>query len=638
MLPLESIKKLKRKRPKGSGKRNPKAVRYSTDFKVKAVKLYLEEGYPAAVISQELRIGQNTLHGWIKLYQAQGEAGLEPRYNGTSRQSLPQPIKDTIVEVKKKNPGFGSKRISQFLRRMFFLPASPETVRKTLHEEELMPPQPRRKPRRNVTRPRFFERSTPNQMWQSDIFTFRLGGHYAYLIGYIDDYSRYLTGLDLFRSQTADHVIEVYRKAIGEYNPPKEMLTDNGRQYTNWRGTTRFEAELKKDNIRHLRSQPHHPMTLGKIERFWKTIYQEFLSRAQFISFDDARERIRIWVKYYNHQRPHQGIKGLCPAERYFEVQSEMKKVIEQGIKDNMLEMALRGKPRKPFYMVGRMEGQSVVLHAEKGKLKLSVDDEEHKKREEMVYNLAEGGHTDGEEKPKENGEDHRGQSNESELGLRRDAALPGSAGGVDGPAAAGPGVPGAVDPAGHAPALAGPGPGGDAAGPGTPGEAGEGDSPFSPPAGHAGEAAADAGTPPDQDFETSGPTGPDPGCPESDEKVEPERSVYEPEGGPGPETGIDHHAGPERTDNGRGGSPETGDLPQNVLPVGKAGPDRDDEGPGEPGCGPACPVCGYREGAVEEEKPETGAGTAPDPTAVEGQGHLPGKGQPGLAVPVQKA
>jgi transposase InsO family protein len=46
-------------------------------------------------------------------------------------------------------------------------------------------------------------------------------------------------------------------------------------------------------------------MTLGKIERFWKTIWEEFLVRAQFDSFDSARERVRWWVKHYNHRRPH---------------------------------------------------------------------------------------------------------------------------------------------------------------------------------------------------------------------------------------------------------------------------------------------------------------------------------------------
>lgn len=223
-------------------------------------------------------------------------------------------------------------------------------------------------------------------MWQTDIFTFRLGGRYAYVIGFMDDYSRYMVGADLFRSHTAENVLEVFRVASGEYQPPKEMLTDNGREYVNWRGTTRFQAEMKKNGTHHIKSRPHHPMTLGKIERFWATLWQEFLSRAQFGSFESARERIKLWVRYYNHKRPNQGIEGLCPADRYFEVASQLRETIESGIKDNLLEMALRGQPKAPFYMVGRMEGQSVILRAEKGKLKLSVDNGNENK--ELVYDL----------------------------------------------------------------------------------------------------------------------------------------------------------------------------------------------------------------------------------------------------------
>ena len=388
MEPVESIQKTVPKRKSLKRRRH-----FDPDFKLKVVKKFLEESIPASVIQQECGLSDVTIGRWVRKYRQFGEAGLAPGRPGKGSR-LPAPVKEKIVEIKKENPLFGITRISQLLRRAFFLSASPETVRKTLHEKSLIQSPPKKR-QKNITRPRFFERATPNQMWQTDIFTFRLGGHYAYLIGYIDDYSRYMTGLELFRSQTGQNVIEVYRRAASEYNPPKEMLTDNGRQYTSWHGKSRFEAELQKDKIHHIKSQPHHPMTLGKIERFWKTIYLEFLSRAQFESFEDAGERIRQWVKYYNHNRPHQGIGGLCPADRYYEIQSELKKTIEQGIQANLLEMALRGKPRKPFYMVGRMEGQSVVLRAEKGKLRLSVDDDDDI-TQEVVYNLNEEGDNHG--------------------------------------------------------------------------------------------------------------------------------------------------------------------------------------------------------------------------------------------------
>jgi hypothetical protein len=263
------------------------------------------------------------------------------------------------------------------------------------------------------------------------------------------------------------------------------MLTDNGRQYTSWHGTSRFEGELKKDKIHHIKSQPHHPMTLGKIERFWKTIYLEFLSRAQFESFEDAGERIRQWVKYYNHKRPHQGIGGLCPADRYFEIQGELKKTIEQGIQENLLEMALRGKPRLPFYMVGRMEGQSVVLRAEKGKLRLSVDDEgEDDKTQEVVYNLNDEGDGHGEDKEREETADDE---------LRGDGKMPGGSVDMDRAAQALGGLPGAVDTLDGAHALAETGDGGNAPGAGAPSTPGERAGAFPKASGDAGEKAPDA-------------------------------------------------------------------------------------------------------------------------------------------------
>jgi len=442
--PMEEVEEAKKR---NRGKENRYGKRYGFEFKLRCVKLRLEEGIPVVLLSKEVGASKDVIRRWANAYQERGEAGLRNRIvSEGSRRKLPGSVREKIVEIKKREPLFGVKRISHLLKRAFFLSASPETVRRTLRAESLIVPS-KKKHQYNPSRPRFFERTTPNQMWQSDIFTFRLGGRYAYLIGFIDDYSRYMVGLELYRSQTADQVMEVYRRAIGEYGVPKEMLTDRGRQYTNWRGTTRFEREIGKEGIRHIKSQAHHPMTLGKIERFWKTIYEEFLVRAQFGSFEEARERIRQWVQYYNHKRPHQGIGGLCPADRYFEIQAELKKTIEQGIADNVLEMALRGKPKEPFYMVGRMEGQSVVLRAEKGKLRLMVDDEQGGGKQEMVYEVTAAGENrdrsietvqreekDGKGREAEGGESEDGGEERAE-GIRAYSRgeVPGSALGMDG-------------------------------------------------------------------------------------------------------------------------------------------------------------------------------------------------------------
>jgi len=63
-----------------------------------------------------------------------------------------------------------------------------------------------------------------------------------------------------------------------------------------------------------------------------------------------------------------------------------LKRTLEKGVEDNALELALRGKPVDPFYMVGRMGGQSVVIRAEKGKVKMLVDGQDQVSEKELVY------------------------------------------------------------------------------------------------------------------------------------------------------------------------------------------------------------------------------------------------------------
>jgi transposase InsO family protein len=349
------------------------------------VRLYLEEGYSATVLREQFGVSSHSVHRWAKAYREYGTEGLVSKLGTGAKPKMSKEVKGRILVMKKKHPEYGPRRIADVLKRFFLVPTSPSSVHKALSDEGLTE---KRKSKRakNPAKPRFFERSRPNQLWQSDIMTFRLAGRNAYLIGFLDDYSRYITSLGLYRSQTAEHVLETYRRGIAEYGVPREMLTDNGRQYTNWRGKTRFEREMKKDRVKHIRSRPHHPMTLGKIERFWKSIQREFLFRAQFDSFEQAVERTAYWIKYYNYKRPHQGIGGLCPADRFFEIQHDLKRTLKKGIEENALELALRGRPVDPFYMVGRMGDQSVVIRAEKGKIKMLVDGQDKEPEKELVY------------------------------------------------------------------------------------------------------------------------------------------------------------------------------------------------------------------------------------------------------------
>jgi transposase InsO family protein len=87
-------------------------------------------------------------------------------------------------------------------------------------------------------------------------------------------------------------VLEVVRAAIGAYGPPEEILTDNGSQYVTWRGKSAFSRELEKRGIRQIVASPRRPQTLGKIERFWGTLWRECIETAVFVDLEDARRRI----------------------------------------------------------------------------------------------------------------------------------------------------------------------------------------------------------------------------------------------------------------------------------------------------------------------------------------------------------
>ena len=86
------------------------------------------------------------------------------------------------------------------------------------------------------------------------------------------------------------------------------------RQFYTWRGKNDFQRFLLKMGIKHIRSRPYHPQTLGKIESFWRNMYQELLSRETITSFEDMQEKVKKWIDQYNFKRPHQGIGGLVPV------------------------------------------------------------------------------------------------------------------------------------------------------------------------------------------------------------------------------------------------------------------------------------------------------------------------------------
>jgi transposase InsO family protein len=278
---------------------------------------------------------------------------------------LPDLTRRTILMLKQANPNWGCQRISDMLARGPALPASASAVAQVLHEAgyELQEGSSRPHP----DKVRHFERAAPNQLWQTDLFTFILKrqNRRVYLVAFMDDHSRFIVGYGLHASQSSALVLEVLRAALIAHGTPQEILTDNGSQYVTWRGKSVFTRELAKRGIKQVVAAPRRPQTLGKIERFWGTLWRECIESAIFIDLGDAQRRIGLFIDHYNFQRPHQGLDGLVPADRFFGAASEVKKTLQARVAANALELARHGVPKKPFYLTGQVGGQPFSVHAE---------------------------------------------------------------------------------------------------------------------------------------------------------------------------------------------------------------------------------------------------------------------------------
>jgi len=347
----------------------PEESRRATPFNPEQRLLILDSwqrsGLPASDFAPLVGLSKHTLYAWKKQFDEQGPGGLMDQPRGArSGSRVPEVTKRTILLLKQSHPDWGCQRISDMLWRGPGLPASAAAVARVLHEAGYQLEEVATRP--HPDKPRRFERAKPNQLWQTDLFTFVLKrqNRRVYLVAFMDDHSRFIVGYGLHASQSTALVLEVLRASVGSYGPPEEVLTDNGSQYVTWRGKSAFSKELQKQGIKQIVAAPRRPQTLGKIERFWGTLWRECVEAAVFLDLAEARARIGLFIDWYNFQRPHQGLEGLVPADRFFQAAPTVLAMLKERVAANALELARHGVPKKPFYVTGQVGGQTFAVHA----------------------------------------------------------------------------------------------------------------------------------------------------------------------------------------------------------------------------------------------------------------------------------
>lgn len=391
-----TLAKWRRKRGYLHGRTAGRAKRtYSPEERRAAVEAFRKSGRKRVDFSKLWGISPSSLDKWVRTYDTEGPKGLEPKPRKKHRRRehdprrLPEHVRDQVVDARAKNPDWGLRRIRDFLLRFRGTKVSAGTVRNVLHERGVPPlPPPKKQPRARVKPPRRFERARPGEMWQSDItsYVMRRPGRRVYLTVFLDDHSRYVVAWKLATHQRSDLVTEPLLEGISRFGKPREVLTDQGRQYFAWRGKSRFQKLLDREGLQHVVSRTHHPQTLGKCERLWKTINTEYWERAKPEELSEAREGLEHYFAHYNHFRPHQGINGSVPADRFFGAEEALRRNLEERMAEDELRLAIEPPEREAVYLFGRVGEHALSLHGRNGELVVHTSDGVH--REMDMENL----------------------------------------------------------------------------------------------------------------------------------------------------------------------------------------------------------------------------------------------------------
>jgi transposase InsO family protein len=235
-----------------------------------------------------------------------------------------------VVEMRRKHPGWGAKRIRMQLLKAgggAVVPAE-RTINRILSRHGLLDHKARKRRRESFKR---WQRDAPMQLWQMDIVggvmiidTATGGLREAKVVTGVDDHSRYCVIAKVVARPTGRAVCLALAEALAKFGVPEEILTDNGKQFTDRFGNggeVLFDKICRLNGIAHRLTAPASPTTTGKVERFHLTLRRELLDGHKlFESLDQAQAALDVFVADYNGERPHQALdlkQPVSPRQRF---------------------------------------------------------------------------------------------------------------------------------------------------------------------------------------------------------------------------------------------------------------------------------------------------------------------------------
>jgi putative transposase len=216
-----------------------------------------------------------------------------------------------LTELARKYPRFGYRRLHQMLLRKK-VKVNVKRVRRLCVVMGLKLPKRRKKKRRGKGLKMPVLAEYPNHVWAYDfVFDWSANGRQLKFLTVEDEFTRECLAIEVDHRMGAREVCQVLLRLMRERGVPEFVRSDNGPEFVA-RSLTRMLA-VKGVVCRHI--DPGSPWQNGKNERFNGIFRDECANMETFHHRDHARAVCRLFVRYYNQERPHSSLGWRTPAE-----------------------------------------------------------------------------------------------------------------------------------------------------------------------------------------------------------------------------------------------------------------------------------------------------------------------------------
>jgi transposase InsO family protein len=274
--------------------------------------------------SRRNHLSESTIMRWHYDWQRGGIEALAPNARSDKGHTqLSAEIQSAVLKLKKDNPSRSLNTIISMCRRQGLV-AKNELSRASLHRFLRQQHLSKRiiSDVHTIER-RSFEAICANDIWHGDVLhgptiQTSTGRRKTYLVSLIDDSSRLITHSAFCFGETALDIENVLKQAILKRGLCCKLIIDNGPAYRSYT----LQSICAILGIRLVFCRPYEPEGKGKLERFHSTFRSNFLNEIdinKISGLDDLNIRLWAWLEQVYHCRPHEGLRGKTPIDRWRE-------------------------------------------------------------------------------------------------------------------------------------------------------------------------------------------------------------------------------------------------------------------------------------------------------------------------------